>query len=100
MLIKFFCISVAHLNLGLVYSSLGHKSESFQIFSGILSIEDDGLKDPKTHLQTQISARINMARIQLDRGQNQEAIKGMYVKESSSNPVVQGQNSLLLFWRS
>lgn len=67
---------MAHLNLGLVISSLGRKSESLRIFSGILAIEDDGLKDPKTHLQTQISARVNMARIQLDMGRNKDAIKG------------------------
>lgn len=67
---------MAHLNLGLVYSSLGHKTESLRIFSVILSIEDDGLKDPKTHLQTQIAARVNMARIQIDLGLNKEAISG------------------------
>ena len=44
---------MAHLNLGLVYSSLGQKSRAFEIFSGILSIGDDGLKDPRTHTDTQ-----------------------------------------------
>ena len=49
----FTLLSVAHLNLGLVYSDLGQKSRALEIFSGILSIGDDGLKDPRTHTDTQ-----------------------------------------------
>ena len=47
---------MAHLNLGLVYSDMGQKSRAFEIFSGILSIGDDGLKDPRTHTDTQVQS--------------------------------------------
>ncbi len=60
---------VAHLNLGLVLTSLNRRQEALAIYEHLLKIDDDGLKDPKTHANTQRSARTNMGRllIELDR---------------------------------
>ena len=77
---------MAHLNLGLVYSSMGQKSRAFEMFSGILSIGDDGLKDPRTHTDTQVSALANMGRIELDRGRPAEAAALLERAEALARP--------------
>ena len=78
---------MAHLNLGLVYSGMGQKSKAFEIFSGILSIGDDGLKDPRTHTDTQVSALANMGRIELGRGRPAEAVAVLRRAEAMARPI-------------
>ena len=78
---------MAHLNLGLVYSDLGQKSRALEIFSGILSIGDDGLKDPRTHTDTQVSALANIGRIELERGRPAEAVAVLRRAEAMARPV-------------
>ena len=78
---------MAHLNLGLVYSDVGQKSRAFEIFSGILSIGDDGLKDPRTHTDTQVSALANMGRIELERGRPAEAVAVLRRAEVMARPA-------------
>ena len=80
-------LTVAHLNLGLVYSDLGQKSRALEIFSGILSIGDDGLKDPRTHTDTQVSALANIGRIELARGRPAEAVAVLRRAEAMARPV-------------
>ena len=83
-------LTVAHLNLGLVYSDLGQKSRALETFSGILSIGDDGLKDPRTHTDTQVSALANIGRIELERGRPAEAVAVLRRAEAMARPIGPG----------
>ena len=65
---------MAHLNLGLSYASLGNPSKAIQILEAIEVIDDDGLKDPKTHLTTQVTALFNAGKILLEMGRATEAV--------------------------
>ena len=65
---------MAHLNLGLTYSTLGFKEKALKILSNIESIDDDGLKDPKTHLTTQVTALYHTGKLNLELGRASEAV--------------------------
>ncbi len=64
---------MAHLNLGLALHSLGRPEEALSVQRGILSIGDDGTKDPRTHAVAQVSARLNAGKLLLELGRPQEA---------------------------
>ena len=84
--------SVAHLNLGLTYSTLGLKRQAIDVLMGVSSIDDDGLKDPKTHRNTQVSAAVNAGRILIELGRSEEAVK-VLKKARIENESIGGGNN-------
>ncbi|KAG1705457.1 Transmembrane and TPR repeat-containing protein 2 [Nymphon striatum] len=68
-------MAMAHLNLGLVLSTLGRKEEAMEVYRHCSQIDGSGLKDPKTHESTKISALFNLGRLYDDEGKHSEAIE-------------------------
>ena len=66
--------SVAHLNFGLTLNALGAKEKALNILKNVESIDDDGLKDPKTHLRTQVTALLNAGKLLVELGRASEAV--------------------------
>lgn len=91
-----FSISVAHLNLGLCYAALGDKKEALNIQKSLLAIDDDGLKDPKSHKITQISAMLNVAKLYLEFGNPAEALRYL-LKAKQSCQIVKYDNEQGIF---
>ena len=85
--VTFFQFTVAHLNLGLTYASLGSQEKALKIFHRIESIDDDGLKDPKTHLTTQVTALYNSGKLLLEMGRPLEAVTVLRKAENSAKAV-------------
>ena len=73
--------------MGLTYASLGSKSKAVKILLGIESIDDDGLKDPKTHLTTQVTALYNAGKFLLELGKAAEAVTLLRRAESRAKAV-------------
>ena len=78
---------MAHLNLGLSYASLGNPSKAIQILEAIEVIDDDGLKDPKTHLTTQVTALFNAGKLLLEMGRASEAVTRLRKAEKTGRAV-------------
>lgn len=70
-----FPFSVAHLNLGLVLALLGMKEEAIEVYRKCSQLDGSGLKDPRTHETTKISALFNLGRLYADEGQYAKAIE-------------------------
>ena len=92
--------TVAHLNLAMCFNSMNLKEKGLEILRNISTISDDGLKDPKVHLTTQVSALFNAGKILLElqrpneaAGVLQEAVTK--VKSLRKYPSEQGIYNLL-----
>ncbi|KAK2712020.1 hypothetical protein QYM36_010897 [Artemia franciscana] len=68
-------MAVAHLNLGLVYALLGKKEEAVEVYLKCSKLDGSGLKDPRTHESTKISALFNLGRLYADEGLYHKAIE-------------------------
>ena len=60
--------------MGLVLALLGHKDEAVDVYRRCSQLDGSGLKDPRTHETTKISALFNLGRLYADDGQYQRAI--------------------------
>lgn len=60
--------------MGLVLALLGHKDEAVDVYRRCSQLDGSGLKDPRTHEATRISALFNLGRLYADDGQYQRAI--------------------------
>lgn len=78
---------MAHLNLALTYSSLGKKEKALKILTDIEGIDDDGLKDPKTHLTTQVTALYHAGKLSLELGRPLEAVSLLRKAENRAKAV-------------
>ena len=78
---------MAHLNLGLTYASLGSKEKALKTLLKIESIDDDGLKDPKTHTTTQVTALYNCGKLMLEMGRPSEAVTLLRKAENRAKAV-------------
>ncbi len=67
-------LAMAHLNMGLVLVQLGKKQEAIEVYKHCSTLDGTGLKDPKMHESTKISALFNLGRIYADDGRYQDAI--------------------------
>ena len=65
---------LAHLNFGLTLNALGAKEKALKVLKNVESIDDDGLKDPKTHLRTQVTALLNAGKLLVELGRASEAV--------------------------
>ena len=64
-------ILVAYLNLGIVYGIIGKKEEASKMYRQCVEIDTAGLKDPRLHEHTKISALYNLGRLLADQDQYQ-----------------------------
>ena len=71
--ILFPSVTVAYLNLGIVYTNLGRKDEAEKVYRHCAEIDISGLKDPRLHEQTKISALYNLGRLLADQERYHES---------------------------
>lgn len=64
---------MAHLNLGHALEQVGRSSEAVEVYRECASLDGNGLKDPKTHEATKISALFHLGRLNADQGRFHEA---------------------------
>ena len=57
---------MAQLNLGLVHALVGQKEEAIEVYRRCSQLDGAGLKDPRTHETTKISALFNLGRLYAD----------------------------------
>lgn len=62
---------MAYLNLGIVYGIIGQKEEASKMYRKCVEIDTTGLKDPRLHEHTKISALYNLGRLLADQDQYQ-----------------------------
>ncbi|CAL4083341.1 unnamed protein product, partial [Meganyctiphanes norvegica] len=67
-------MAMAHLNMGLVLGLLGQKDEAAEVYRHCSQLDGSGLKDPRTHEATKISALFNLGRLMADDGHFEKAI--------------------------
>ncbi|XP_018010138.1 protein O-mannosyl-transferase TMTC2 isoform X2 [Hyalella azteca] len=68
-------MAMAHLNLGLVLGLLGRQQEAEEVYRQCAELDGSGLKDPRTHEATKISALFNLGRLYADDGRYERAIE-------------------------
>ncbi|XP_055949384.1 protein O-mannosyl-transferase TMTC2-like isoform X2 [Argiope bruennichi] len=68
-------LAMAHLNLGLVLGILGRREEAADVYRHCAELDSSGLKDPKMHETTKISALFNLGRLYADNGSYDRAIE-------------------------
>ncbi|KFM61828.1 Transmembrane and TPR repeat-containing protein 2, partial [Stegodyphus mimosarum] len=68
-------LAMAHLNMGLVLGILGRKEEAAEVYRHCAELDSAGLKDPKMHESTRISALFNLGRLYADEGKYEEAVE-------------------------
>ncbi|XP_074598781.1 transmembrane O-mannosyltransferase targeting cadherins 2 [Brevipalpus obovatus] len=68
-------LTMAHLNIGLVLTQLGRKKEAIKVYQHCSQLDSHGLKDPRTHETTRISALFNLGQLYSENGQYSEAIE-------------------------
>ncbi|KAI1301620.1 Protein O-mannosyl-transferase TMTC2 [Halotydeus destructor] len=78
-------LAMAHLNLGIVLGELDRKEEAADVFKHCAGLDGTGLKDPRTHESTRISALFNLGRLFADDARYQDAI-GVYREAISRMP--------------
>ncbi|RWS31166.1 transmembrane and TPR repeat-containing protein 2-like protein [Leptotrombidium deliense] len=67
-------LAMAHLNMALVLEKLDRKQEAIEVYKHCASLDGTGLKDPKTHESTRISALFNLGRVYAEDGLYSQAI--------------------------
>ena len=65
---------MAHLNKGLVLGLSGQKEAAAGVYRHCSTLDGAGLKDPRTHEATKISALFNLGRLYADDGSFHGAI--------------------------
>lgn len=67
-------LASAYLNLGYVYNLLNEKEKAIEMYQLCASIDGEGLKDPRTHQQSRISALLNLGKLYADQGEHRRAL--------------------------
>ena len=78
-------LTMAHLNMAIVKATMGKKDEAKAIYKHCAEIDTTGLKDPRLHENTKISALYNLGRLLADEEKYEEAID-VYKKAISRRP--------------
>ncbi|XP_061176820.1 protein O-mannosyl-transferase TMTC2-like [Saccostrea echinata] len=68
-------LSMAHLNLAIIYAGQGKYAEAEKIYRHCADLDTSGLKDPRLHENTKISALYNLGRMLAEQERNKEAIE-------------------------
>lgn len=61
--------------MGYVYSLLNQKQKAIELYKRCASIDGDGLRDPRTHEQSRISALFNLGKLYADQGDHRRALE-------------------------
>lgn len=61
--------------MGLVLALMGMKEEAIEVYKRCSHLDGSGLKDPRTHETTKISALFNLGRLYADDGQYTKAVE-------------------------
>lgn len=67
-------LAAAYLNMGYVYNLLNRKEKAIEMYQLCASIDGEGLKDPRTHQQSRISALLNLGKLYADQGEHRRAL--------------------------
>uniref|UniRef100_T1JJZ4 dolichyl-phosphate-mannose--protein mannosyltransferase n=1 Tax=Strigamia maritima TaxID=126957 RepID=T1JJZ4_STRMM len=86
-------MAMAHLNLGLVLGILSRKEEAAEVYRHCSQLDGTGLKDPRTHETTKISALFNLGRLFADDGKYEAAIT-VYKEATLKMPLYYQPQSL------
>ncbi|GIX93725.1 protein O-mannosyl-transferase TMTC2 [Caerostris extrusa] len=78
--------------MGLVLGLLGKRYEAEKVYRHCASLDSKGLKDPKVHETTRISALFNMGRLYADEGNYREAVKIYHEAIKRMPPYYQPQS--------
>ena len=78
--------------MGLVLTQLGRKKEAIEVYKHCSQLDSHGLKDPKTHEITRISALFNLGQLYSENGQYSEAIEVFKQAISMMPPHYQPQS--------
>lgn len=68
-------LSMAHLNLAIIYASQGRYADAEKIYRHCADLDTSGLKDPRLHENTKISALYNLGRMLAEQERNREAVE-------------------------
>uniref|UniRef100_A0A8W8J3J0 dolichyl-phosphate-mannose--protein mannosyltransferase n=2 Tax=Magallana gigas TaxID=29159 RepID=A0A8W8J3J0_MAGGI len=68
-------LSMAHLNLAIIYASQGRYADAEKIYRHCADLDTSGLKDPRLHENTKISALYNLGRMLSEQERNREAVE-------------------------
>lgn len=85
LIIKYVISTVAHLNLGQLLAFRGLCEEAEIVLRHCSKLDSTGVKDPKIHETTRISALLHLGRLLADRGRFNEAIS-IYKEAVNSLP--------------
>lgn len=77
--------AVAHLNLAQLLERRGHFEEAVSIYRRCSRLNGAGLKDPRTHEATKISALLHLGRLYADQGRLHKAV-AMYQEAVDKMP--------------
>ncbi|XP_036358519.1 protein O-mannosyl-transferase TMTC2-like [Octopus sinensis] len=86
-------LTMAYLNLGIVYSLLGRNDEAEKSYLNCSNVDITGLRHPRLHESTKISALYNLGRMYADQQKYQLAIK-TYNKAIQRAPSYYGLQSI------
>lgn len=76
---------MAHLNLGQLLASRGRCEEAAAILRRCSQLDSTGLKDPKQHETTRISALLHLGRLFADQGRYHKAVS-VYLEAVNAMP--------------
>lgn len=79
--------------MGLTLTNLGRKDQAIDVYRRCASLDGSGLKDPKNHESTKVSALFNLGRLYSDEGRFEEAI-AVYQKAIDRMPSHYQSHSL------
>uniref|UniRef100_T1HCI5 TPR_REGION domain-containing protein n=1 Tax=Rhodnius prolixus TaxID=13249 RepID=T1HCI5_RHOPR len=77
---------VAHLNLGTLLASRGKAEEAEAVLVRCSQLDGNGVKDPRTHHSTRVSALIHLGRMYADKGEYDKAV-GVYTQAVHIRPA-------------
>ena len=67
-------LALAHLNLGITLSQMGHNDDAIKILDQCSKLDDNGLKDPKTNANARVSAMWHLGKLLIEAGEVKRAI--------------------------
>lgn len=85
------CSVVAHLNLGQLLASRGRCEEAERVFRRCANLNTKGLKDPKLHEDTKMTALLHLGRLHVDRGKYRDAVDVFKEAVAAAPPYYQFQ---------
>ncbi|OWF48997.1 Transmembrane and TPR repeat-containing protein 2 [Mizuhopecten yessoensis] len=78
-------LSMAHLNLAIIYALQSRYEEAEKVYMHCADLDTSGLKDPRLHENTKISALYNLGRLYAEMDRNQDSI-AMYKEALKRRP--------------